>query len=159
MQRHMWYNASETKWNTHQWTLEDKDRTCKQNVMDPREAHGSACQSVKNARMQKCEMWNMWKHETHEICKCAKYELCGIAKCAQHVRCVKTREIWNAKYVRCMETRNMGKCETCNICENVKIAKVTTLQQVQYKVLRYGLYMPIETSVSTAEKSMGETLQ
>jgi len=35
------------------------------------------------------------------------------------------------------------------MCENAKIAKVAALQQVQYKVLRYGLYAPIETWVST----------
>jgi hypothetical protein len=29
--------------------------------------------------------------------------------------------------------------------ENAKIAKVAALQQVQYKVLLYGLYAPIET--------------
>jgi uncharacterized lipoprotein NlpE involved in copper resistance len=37
------------------------------------------------------------------------------------------------------------KRETRDICENAKIAKVTALQQVQYKVLQYGLYAPIET--------------
>jgi len=47
-----------------------------------------------------------------------------------------------------METRNMQKTQKHkmrNICENAKIAKVAALQQVQYKVLQYGLYMPIET--------------
>jgi len=72
----------------HQWTLEDEDRTCERNAMDPREARGSACQSAKNARMR-----NMRKRETREICKCVNYELCGIAKCVQYVRCVKTRGI------------------------------------------------------------------
>jgi len=46
----------------HQWTLEDEDRTCEWNAMDPREARGSTCQSAKNARMQ-----NTWKCKTCEI--------------------------------------------------------------------------------------------
>jgi len=37
------------------------------------------------------------------------------------------------------------KHEMRKICKNTKIAKITVLQQVQYKVLRYGLYVPIET--------------
>jgi len=155
MQGHIWCNASETKWNTHQWTLEDEDRTCERNVMDPREARGSACQSAKNARMR-----NMWKRETREICECTNYELCGIAECAQYVRCVKTRGIWNAKCTRCAEMRNMRKtrkCENarymrkCEMLESAKITKVAVLQQVQYKVLQYDLYAPIETWVSTSE--------
>jgi len=47
---------------------------------------------------------------------------CGIVKCMQYVRCTKHK-----------------------ICKNAKITKVTALQQVQYKVLQYGLYVPIET--------------
>jgi hypothetical protein len=153
MQGHIWCNASETRWNMHQWTLEDEDRTCKWNAMDPREARGSTCQSMKNARM-----WNMRKCKTHEICKCTNYELCGIMKCAQYVRCVKTQGIWNAKcvkyarYARCAETQNVQYMRKHKIREmhgNTKIMKVAALQQVQYKVLQYGLYAPIETWVST----------
>jgi len=51
----------------HQWTLEDEDRTCKWNAMDPREAHSSACQSAKNVRMQKCKMWKCKKCETQTV--------------------------------------------------------------------------------------------
>jgi hypothetical protein len=36
-------------------------------------------------------------------------------------------------------------CEMHKTRKNAKIVKVAALQQVQYKVLRYGLYAPIET--------------
>jgi len=168
MQGHIWCNASETKWDTHQWTLEDEDKTCERNAMDPREARGSACRSTKNARMR-----NMRKCETREICECMNYELCGIARHAQYVRCVKTRGIWNVKYVRCAEMWNaqyMRKCEMHKNAKcaktrntwNAKIVKVAALQQVQHKVLLYGLYAPIETWVSTPASLFfrkGDTIQ
>jgi hypothetical protein len=58
-----------------------------------------------------------------------------------------------AMCVICAKTRSARKCEKrgnvetpkCENRENAKIAKVVALQQVQYKVLLYGLYAPIET--------------
>jgi len=109
------------------------------------------CVGSQNARNMwdawKCEeseMWNAWnmrdawKCETHENAKTWKHARyasaqnanCGITKCTQ--------------YVRCTKTQGMRKHE------NIKIVKVAALQQVQYKVLQYGLYVPIETWVSTA---------
>jgi hypothetical protein len=61
----------------------------------------------------------------------------------------------NAKYER-VRMRDARKCEMrANVkmpkrqhhknTKIAKIAKVVTLQQVQYKVLLYGLYTPLET--------------
>jgi hypothetical protein len=55
--------------------------------------------------------------------------------------------------VICAKTRSARKCEKRGNVktpkrqnrENAKIAKVVALQQVQYKVLLYGLYVPVET--------------
>jgi len=47
--------------------------------------------------------------------------------------------------VRKREMRGNAKTQKRKNRENAKIAKVATLQQVQYKVLLYGLYAPIET--------------
>jgi hypothetical protein len=54
----------------HQWTLEGEDRTCEWNVTDPREAHGSACRSAKNARMRK--MQECEKCENAKNVRCAE---------------------------------------------------------------------------------------
>jgi hypothetical protein len=142
MQGHMWYNASETKWDTHQWTLEDEDRTCERNAMDPREARSSACQNTKNARMRNPR--DMWVRELRTVWD---REMCIIREMHENARNLK-REMHKrrentrcAKYAKCAKTRDARKRE------NTKIA---ALQQVQYKVLLYGLYAPIETWVSTA---------
>jgi len=161
MQRHIWWNASETRWDTHQWTLEDEDRTCERNAMDPREVRGSACRSARDVRTR-----NARKREN---AKPARYTSARIANCvgtrdvpnswdARKREESETRNAWDAKCARYAkrETRENAKCEKCDVrdmCENAKcakIAKVAALQQVQYKVLLYGLYAPIETWVSTA---------
>jgi hypothetical protein len=83
----------------HQWTLEDEDRTCEQNAMDPREARSSACQSTKNAcenakptRLCMCTKCELWNHEMRTICEVyesARYlkremhEICKITKIAK----------------------------------------------------------------------------
>jgi hypothetical protein len=75
--------------------------------------------------------WKMWE------CKNAKCEIC---KNTKHMRYA---SMWNAK---CVGSWNMQNHKMCKIC---KIVKTAALQQVQYKVLQYGLYAPIETWVST----------
>jgi hypothetical protein len=66
----------------------------------------------------------------------------------------KYAETRNARYMREREMRDICENAKCAIyvkmrnvrkCENAKIANVAVLQQVQYKVLQYGLYTPIET--------------
>jgi len=66
----------------HQWTLEDEDRTCERNAMDPREARGSACRSVRDARTR-----NVRKREN---VKPARYTSAQIANC------VGTRDVPNS---------------------------------------------------------------
>jgi hypothetical protein len=38
-----------------------------------------------------------------------------------------------------------AKCEMRDVCEMLENAKIAALQQVQYKLLLYGLYVSIET--------------
>jgi hypothetical protein len=124
----------------------------------------------------KREMWNTQKRETRKICVCAKCELCEMCKMhekremlitwkrtryvsARNANCVGSRNVkmrgiwmWNAWQCKVHENAKHEMreiCEMCETCEIAKIAKVTALQQVQYKVLQYGLYAPIETWVST----------
>jgi len=92
-------------------------------------------------------------HERRENAKCARYEMrerCENAKCARDVRMRNARETQEREM---RERRKNAKCARYakhEVRENAKIAKVAALQQVQYKVLLYGLYVPVETCVSTA---------
>jgi hypothetical protein len=60
----------------------------------------------------------------------AKREKCDVRDMCESAKCAKMRKARN------VETPKR---------ENAKIAKVVVLQQVQYKVLLYGLYAPVET--------------
>jgi len=51
----------------------------------------------------------------------------------------------DAQKCKTRENAKHAKTRKCEMHENAKITKVTALQQVQYKVLQYGLYVPIET--------------
>jgi len=85
--------------------------------------------------------WDVRKREESETriardAKCAtdaiyaKCEKCDVRDVSENAKCAKTRKARKR--------------------ENAKIAKVVALLQVQYKVLLYGLYAPVETWVSTA---------
>jgi hypothetical protein len=100
------------------------------------------CENAKPARLYvcaKCELWNCEMcemcevHEKHKMLITQKHEN------VQDMRVRKMQTLWDPK----MHV-------ICEMCENVRylkceIAKVAMLQQVQYKVLQYGLYTPIET--------------
>jgi hypothetical protein len=110
---------------------------------------------VEAQKTRECKIRKM-----HENVKCAGYANAWIrenARCAK-MRNARKREMrGNAK---CAETRNARKCRNAKTPkprkrenrENTKIAKVAALQQVQYKVLLYGLYAPVETWVSTPQR-------
>jgi hypothetical protein len=103
-------------------------------------------ENVKCVKYAKCE--------TRDICEMRNMRYMRDAKHAIYARC-ETRDICEMRNARYM--RDAQKCETCKNArcaetqkrKNTKIAKVAALQQVQYKVLLYGLYAPIETWVST----------
>jgi len=66
----------------------------------------------------------------------------------QDMRVRKLRTVWDREMCAIWEMRENArnlKREIREMRENAKIAKVAALQQVQYKVLQYGLYAPIET--------------
>jgi len=87
-----------------------------------------------------CEMRNARKHEMRENAKCEK---CDVRDMCESAKCAKMRKARN------VETPKRENRENTKIA---KIVKVVVLQQVQYKVLLYGLYAPVETWVSTTSK-------
>jgi len=96
----------------------------------------------------------MLKHEKREN---AKYAKCAKMRNPRDTRVRELRTVWeretcliremreNARNARECEMRENVKCVEMPKRENAKIAKVVALQQVQYKVLLYGLYAPVET--------------
>jgi len=67
--------------------------------------------------------------------------MCIIREMHENVRNLK-REMHEMQNTRDALKREMREIREH---ENAKIVKVAALQQVQYKVLLYGLYAPIET--------------
>jgi hypothetical protein len=132
----------------HQWTLEDEDRTCEWNAMDPREARSSACRNAKNARMQ-----NTRDMQVRELRTVWDRKMCIIREMRENARNLKCEMRERRKNTKCAKYAKRvvyAKCTEMPKRKIAKIAKVAALQQVQYKVLLYGLYVPIETRVSTA---------
>jgi hypothetical protein len=76
-------------------------------------------ENARNLKREMCEMRNA--RETREREMRERRDIC---------------EMRNAKRAIYAKTRSARKCEN---------AKIAALQQVQYKVLLYGLYMPVET--------------
>jgi hypothetical protein len=115
--------------------------------MSKREKH-------ENVKYAKCaRMQNLRDMRVRELRSVWDREMCIIREMRKNARNLKHEMRERCENTRCAKYVKYEMCENARCAEapkrenakTAKIAKVATLQQVQYKVLLYGLYAPIET--------------